>query len=114
MTFLLGMLVSVLFHECAHATVARSLGFKVNKVGLTWKGPYVKIERQEQDKWNLVWLIALAGPVSNLFLAAYFYAFDRPLLAVFNLTFALVNLIPFWGSDGAFILRRLRDRGADS
>jgi Zn-dependent protease len=93
-------LVAMLFHEAAHIVVALTLGIKVKKVGLGWKGIFTVREQGAPGK-NLV--ISLAGPVMNL--ALIFWWHWAPPFGLANLCCGVVNLLPIAGSDGARIQR---------
>jgi len=92
--------VAMLFHEAAHVFVALTLGIRVKKVGMGWKGIFTVREQGTPTK-NLI--ISLAGPVMNL--ALIFWWHWQPDFGLANLCCGVVNLLPITGSDGARILR---------
>jgi hypothetical protein len=58
-------LVSVLLHELAHVVMAKALGVRVKRVGLSWKGPYI-VREPGTPAQNMC--IAPAGPAVNALL----------------------------------------------
>ena len=77
-------LVSVLFHELAHVATATTLGVRVKRVGLSWKGPYI-VREAGTPAQNLC--ISLAGPAAN---ALLMYV---PGLFLINLALLVPNLV---------------------
>jgi Zn-dependent protease len=101
-------LVAMLFHEAAHIVVALTLGIKVKKVGLGWKGIFTVREAGTARK-NLI--ISLAGPVMNL--ALIFWWHWKPDFGLANLCCGVINLLPIAGSDGMRVRncwRQLREK----
>lgn len=110
--FLMSCLVAIQ-HECAHAFAAAKLGYKLNKIVLMPFGAMIDGDlRGASFKDEIV--IALYGPLCNLFTAAFFaaiwwftpdtYAFTDT--ACFSsLSVALVNFLPAYPLDGGRILR---------
>lgn len=96
------VLVSVLLHELAHMTMATALGVRIRYIGLGSYGLCV-IHAPGRPWQNF--LIALAGPAMNLFLASVI-----PSLALGNLMFAILNLV-LPRSDGANMLEALSKMG---
>ncbi|MBE5744988.1 MAG: hypothetical protein E7355_02505 [Clostridiales bacterium] len=124
--FLMSCLVAVQ-HECAHAFAAAKLGYKLNKIVLMPFGAVIDGDlRGVSFKDELV--IALYGPLCNLFTAAFFaaiwwftpdtYAFTDTACYT-SLAIAIVNFLPAYPLDGGRILRcaltrRLLNRHADA
>lgn len=107
---------SVVFHELCHSMVARRYHIRVESITLFVFGGLAKIER-EAEKAAQDFNIAIAGPLSSLFLAgcfwfvAHFSPANSMLAAAskwlweINLTLALFNLLPGFPLDGGRILR---------
>lgn len=90
----LGLLVMV-FHEIGHVTAAISLGIKVKRVGVSWKGMYIMREAGPPVA-NMITI--LSGPFMNLVLATAWPVSHE--FALLNIAFAASNLMPIPGSDG--------------
>lgn len=114
---------SVLFHELAHAIVARRRGIRVEQVTLFIFGGAAKLEQEAPDPRTEA-LIALAGPLTNLVLVPIFFvpwllgheatselvraaAALSFWLAISNLILGLFNLVPGFPMDGGRLLRAL-------
>lgn len=125
--FLLGLFVSVLLHELAHAVVANRLGVRTTEIVMFPIGGVSRLERMllpAQELW-----ISLAGPIVNLVLASGIFGYmlaqhqavaiqlsdllqptDTNVvarLAYGNLLLAAFNLLPAFPMDGGRILRAL-------
>jgi len=102
-------LLAMVFHEGAHIGAAVTLGIKVKKVGMGWKGMYT-VRDAGTPRENL--LISFGGPIMNLsLLVCWPYS---PMFGLANLCCGVVNLLPIEGSDGARILRCWRQmQGTD-
>lgn len=107
---------SVVFHELSHSVVARHYQLPVDSITLFVFGGVSRIERDPpnaRQEFN----IAIAGPLSSLFLAGcfwlvahYFHGNDMVIAASrwlwwVNLTLALFNLVPGFPLDGGRVLR---------
>ena len=97
-TFGFGLIAMVL-HEFGHFLSARALGIRVKRIGLCWKGVYVVREAGSPLRSLCV---SLAGPLTNATLLLFWH-WSKP-FALANLCFALVNILPFRGSDGDRVL----------
>ena len=110
---------SVLFHELAHSLVAKMKGISVRSITLFIFGGVAHLDR-EANRPLTEFLIALAGPLSSLLLAALFsgvWALTRGhlemisalsgLLGGINLTLAIFNLVPGFPLDGGRLLRSI-------
>lgn len=104
--------VSVLLHELAHAIVARKLGYQVSEIELLPFGGVAKIERLVDRKQQSLLLIAIAGPIFSLSIAALGFLLHQQLLQpqlilIFevNLMLGLFNLLPAFPLDGGQIAR---------
>jgi Zn-dependent protease/CBS domain-containing protein len=116
---MLGMFASLILHELSHSLVARSYGLKVGGITLFIFGGVAELEEEPHDPKS-EFLIAIAGPLMSLLLAALFYlasamtggGADISLagavlgyLALINLVLALFNLVPAFPLDGGRMLR---------
>lgn len=109
---------SVLFHELSHSVVAKHYKIRVVSITLFIFGGVAQIGR-DPEKAAQEFNIAIAGPLSSLFLAGAFYAltlrfpFSHMLgalalwLGEVNLMLALFNLIPGFPLDGGRIFRAM-------
>jgi len=108
---------ALIAHEYGHLLGARATGRKSAGWGFRWYGIGVKLEVGDLRSF---WRVALAGPSASLVMAALLapgLATDFA-LAHFafwvNALMFLVNLQPFGPSDGAWVVKSLRARGACS
>jgi len=109
---------SILFHELAHAWVARRNGIPVVSITLYIFGGIAQLGGKPKTPGS-EFRIAAVGPVSSLVLAAIFYGLnlgfvDRGYfgassewLAYINLVLALFNLLPGYPLDGGRILESI-------
>jgi Zn-dependent protease/predicted transcriptional regulator len=120
---MLGMFISLILHELSHSLVARSYGLKVGGITLFIFGGVAELEEEPHDPKS-EFLIAIAGPLMSLFLAALFYGVATlaapqaqagssyasavfGYLALINLVLAVFNMIPAFPLDGGRVLRAL-------
>ncbi len=126
--FLIGMLVSVLVHEMAHAVVANRLKVRTLEVVMFPIGGLPRMERTLKPSEE-IW-ISVAGPLVNALIAGGLIAYlasthqtaaiPKPadlmqpndvnllaLLAFGNLLLVAMNLLPAFPMDGGRILRAL-------
>lgn len=115
-----GLFASIIFHEMAHALVARGYGIRTNAITLFVFGGVAELE-DEPHTPGAEFMIAVAGPISSYLLAGAFHlarlGFDTALsdesytlltyLMVINLMLATFNLIPAFPLDGGRMLRAL-------
>ena len=107
---------SVVFHELSHSVVAKHYRIPVASITLFVFGGLARIER-DPDSAKQEFNIAIAGPLSSLFLAGCFWLIARSAhgnemvaavagwLAEINLLLALFNLVPGFPLDGGRVLR---------
>lgn len=114
------MIVSVLVHELAHALTARLFGASVDHIALTLWGGHTQYRAERMGGLPSM-LISLAGPASNLLLAALCWALatltrgDEPSVAALfwgysawlNVALAVFNLLPGLPMDGGRALEAL-------
>lgn len=120
--FMLLLFLCVLLHEFGHIFTARGFGVTTPYVTLLPIGGVAQLERIPEAPWE-EFLIAIAGPLVNVAIAALLVLFagatlapdaaavdntgialaDR--LAAVNLFLALFNLIPAFPMDGGRVLR---------
>jgi Zn-dependent protease len=115
---MLALFTSVVLHELAHVTVARRGGARVRSITLMMLGGVSEIS--EIDKPWLELLMALAGPLLSLLLAAALLGlaalaggappdvrFGLFYIAQANAIIGLFNLLPAFPMDGGRVLRSL-------
>ncbi|HCF49810.1 MAG TPA: hypothetical protein DER60_05985 [Syntrophomonas sp.] len=109
---LLLLMAALFFHEMAHVITARALGIKVSAVELTPFGGQAQIADFTGLEPEKELFMSLAGPLSSLSLAAFFYFVPTGLdadtslwLMRCNLFLGLFNLLPALPMDGGRILR---------
>ena len=105
----LPILGAALCHEVGHIACARSLGLKVRRVGVSWRGPYI-VRQQGSAVQNLA--VSMAGPLVNLVLAGTmvlgpWLGLSVVIFGICNLLVGLYNLLPIPCSDGRRILTLL-------
>lgn len=114
-----GMIASLVIHELAHSLVARGYGMTIKGITLFAFGGAAELE-DEPPTARAEFLMAVAGPLTSLVLAALFWllagalaavAVPMPLvgivryLAAINVILALFNLVPAFPLDGGRMLR---------
>lgn len=116
-----GLFGSIIFHELAHSVVARVFGMRIKGITLFIFGGVAELE-DEPPSAVAEFLVAIAGPLSSLFLAwAAFRVVDianpgdaavaTPPLAVIgylgfiNLLLAIFNMLPAFPLDGGRAFR---------
>jgi Zn-dependent protease len=117
------LFVCVLFHELAHALVARAYQLNVKGITLFIFGGIAEID-QEMKRPGVEFQIALAGPLASLLLAGLAFVLAFPFrestapieavldyLAISNLFLGLFNLVPGFPLDGGRVLRALIWKG---
>ncbi|HWR41577.1 site-2 protease family protein [Sporomusa sp.] len=113
---------AVLWHELSHMLMASGLGYKVKQVEFLPFGAMARVERLADAGAGSEIMIAAAGPLASLVLAALCYAQMseagswQEVLRFYgevNLTLALFNLLPALPLDGGRILRAILSRRRD-
>lgn len=113
------LFVSVLLHELGHSLVAMGQGVKVRSITLFLLGGVATVERESSTPFGSL-LVAVAGPVVSLLLAAgliastHFLSHVSPLLGAMagelgalNLVLGLFNLLPGLPLDGGLVVKAL-------
>ncbi len=100
-------LAAVILHECAHARVAKKLGYELNVIKLMPYGAALCGDVQLRPKHEV--FIALAGPIFNLVIAVAMaatwwllpssYMFTQA-FCLANVYIGLFNLLPVYPLDG--------------
>lgn len=111
-TEVLLIIAAVLIHEISHAVMAWFLGVKITEIEILPFGGQAKIEDFTGLEPEFEIYIALAGPVTSLFMAGFFYFLQDyqssmylPLFININMFLGLFNLCPALPLDGGRILR---------
>ena len=111
------LFVSVLLHELAHALVAKSRKIKVESITLFFFGGVAGITSEDM-KPSSEFLMAIAGPIFSIVLAALFFLLFKldgniTLTAIsfylyqLNFILAIFNLIPGYPLDGGRAFRAI-------
>ena len=115
----IGLLGSIVFHETAHSLVARRFGIEIRGITLFIFGGVAEMPA-EPGSAHAEFLMALAGPVASIVLAAVLFAlygmigsFEGPqtigavvwYLGFLNFMLAAFNLVPAFPLDGGRMLR---------
>ena len=123
--FILLIFVCVVLHEFGHAFAAKRFGIKTRSITLLPIGGLARLESMpEQPRQELI--VALAGPVVNLAIAALVFPFVNlsdaftegsivavhagnllPSLFSVNVVLAVFNMLPAFPMDGGRVLRAL-------
>ncbi|MFN3171606.1 MAG: site-2 protease family protein [Hyphomicrobiales bacterium] len=116
---MLGLFASLIFHELAHALMARQFGVGTTGITLFLFGGVAELEREPQTPVS-EFKIAVVGPLASLFLAFLFWVATSiaeqhlrwaagasvfSYLAVVNLALALFNMVPAFPLDGGRVFR---------
>lgn len=115
--YVVGLLISVLVHEAAHALTGQARGFAVTQIVADLWGGHTAFSRESSRPFDSA-LVAGVGPLSNALLAVVAWAglqldlSDVPtlLLTAFmwaNAFVALFNLLPGLPLDGGYLLEAL-------
>lgn len=111
-----GLFASIIFHEFAHALVARQFHLPISRITLFIFGGVAEMDDEPRTAAAEFWM-AIAGPIASFLLAfamfVFLGAFDPAsalgaivgYLAFINLILASFNLLPAFPLDGGRILR---------
>ncbi|MCY0879091.1 MAG: site-2 protease family protein [Firmicutes bacterium] len=106
--------LAVTLHELSHALVADLYGLTVERLEIWPFGGMARIPGLDSEDPYVETQVAVAGPLSNFFWAAFVWAFDRILplnpadLHLFvesNLAVGALNLLPVAPLDGGRLMR---------
>jgi Zn-dependent protease/predicted transcriptional regulator len=112
------LFLSVLIHEMAHSLVAKSRHLPVSSITLFIFGGVSNLQ-QEPEKPSIEFIVAIAGPLSSVVLAAMFWGLSLALpsgtpaaaglgyLAFINILLAAFNILPGFPLDGGRVLRSI-------
>jgi Zn-dependent protease/CBS domain-containing protein len=115
----IGLFVSLVFHELCHSLVARRYGLPIRGITLFLFGGVAEMEGEPMTP-KVEFLMAIAGPLSSLALALAFWLVTGlgaqvgvpdsltgvlAYLASLNVILAVFNLIPAFPMDGGRVLR---------
>jgi Zn-dependent protease/CBS domain-containing protein len=116
-----GLFLSIIFHEFCHSLVARQFGLQMKGITLFIFGGVAEME-SEPESPKVEFLMAIAGPISSVFLGAILYfihlagqnlEWPKPIngvlqyLMVINFILAGFNLLPAFPLDGGRVLRSI-------
>lgn len=123
--FILILFGCVLLHEFGHAIAARFFGIQTPDITLLPIGGVARIQRMPDQPWQEL-VVALAGPLVNVIIAAVLFAvlgfqvdWDRAAnladpagsmlakVAVVNVILVVFNMIPAFPMDGGRVMRAL-------
>ncbi|MFP3920248.1 MAG: site-2 protease family protein [Dichotomicrobium sp.] len=116
----LGLFASLIFHELAHAVVARQYKLRISGITLFVFGGVAQLEEEPRTA-KAEFLVAIAGPIASIILSGLFFGLTasgllggvEPLLAVvaylalINFILAVFNMVPAFPLDGGRILRAI-------
>jgi Zn-dependent protease len=117
----IGLFFSIIVHEMSHSLVARRFGISIQGITLFIFGGVAEMKEEPRDP-KAEFMMAVAGPVSSILLAAIFYGMSQIgkgaglpeavygvilYLAWINGVLAAFNLIPAFPLDGGRVLRSI-------
>ena len=116
----LGLFLSIILHELAHAVIARGFGLPIGGITLFIFGGVAELRQEPKTPRSEFW-VAIAGPVASILIAsaclagalgaqaAGFTPLTKVLafLAMTNTVLALFNLVPAFPLDGGRVLRSI-------
>lgn len=109
---------SILWHEFAHAIVAKIFGYQVRQIVLNLLGGIAVLEQEARRAHQEFW-IALSGPLSSGILGGIFLVAELSFesgsaigamffwLGTINLLLAAFNMVPGFPLDGGIVLRSI-------
>lgn len=115
------LFVCILLHELGHSLVGLRFGMKIRGITLFIFGGVAELD-EEPKKPKIEFLMALAGPVVSLILAALFFGIEKicsqftfpiPIIAtahylwIVNIAIVIFNLVPGFPLDGGRVLRAI-------
>lgn len=115
----IGLIASIVLHELSHSLVARRFGIEIHGITLFVFGGAAEMANEPPSP-RAEFVMAVAGPVASLVLAAVFYLLGLTLdaaglptaltgvlgyLAGINVILAVFNLVPAFPLDGGRMLR---------
>lgn len=116
-----GLFFGVTVHELGHAWTARRFDISISSITLWIFGGMAHMDENPED-WRVEFWIAIAGPVTSIFVALAFYIplqFLPPVaelvfvfgwLSIMNVVLAVFNMVPAFPMDGGRVLRALLSR----
>jgi Zn-dependent protease/CBS domain-containing protein len=130
LAFFAAFFLCLIMHEYGHALTARKFGIRTRDITLLPIGGVARLERMPDKPWQ-EFLVAIAGPMVNVVIAAvllaglsiaYSFAAIRPVLmpmsglgsgniwlnlAKLNILLVLFNMLPAFPMDGGRVVRSL-------
>jgi Zn-dependent protease/CBS domain-containing protein len=118
---MIGLFICVILHELGHACVARHYGLPITYITLFIFGGVAELKKEPTSP-KMEFLMAIAGPIVSLVLAALFYLLARigiayhwhiaalgviSYLMFINFVLAIFNLIPAFPLDGGRVFRSI-------
>jgi Zn-dependent protease len=116
-----GLFFGVTVHELGHAWMARYFDISISSITLWIFGGMAHMD-ENPDDWRVEFWIAVAGPITSIFVALAFYIplqFLPPVtelifvfgwLSIMNVVLAVFNMVPAFPMDGGRVLRALLAR----
>lgn len=113
-----GLFTSVLIHELGHAFTARLFDVEVEGITLWFLGGVAQFPEMPKERGREA-IVAIAGPITSVILAAIFYLlwtvpswgapalFVASYLTITNAALAVFNMLPALPLDGGRVLRSL-------
>lgn len=117
----LGLFLSIILHELAHALVARKYGIPMHGITLFIFGGVAQMT-EEPPSAKSEFMMAIAGPIASVLIGLGLYGiaaasqgviFSRPIfgiisyLAFINIILAAFNMVPAFPLDGGRVLRSI-------